>query len=114
MELAMVDRASPDGEPVERCHAVGYPWFAERPGVATLRDTADAYGHVPVLSNLITGLLTLEVSSSPRPLPLPAIALGQSEWSGMSGAPVVAGGCLLGVVTEHAPRTGPCASASSR
>src|SRR5262249_37401453 len=29
-----------------------------------------------------------------------------SEWSGMSGAPVVAAGCLLGVVTEHAAREG--------
>ena len=27
--LAAVDRDSAAGEPVERCHAVGYPWFAE-------------------------------------------------------------------------------------
>ena len=29
IELAAVDRDSANGEPVERCHAVGYPWFAE-------------------------------------------------------------------------------------
>ena len=29
--LAAVDRDSAAGEPVERCHAVGYPWFAETP-----------------------------------------------------------------------------------
>src|SRR5207248_2432212 len=29
--LARVNRDSPTAEPVERCHAVGYPWFAETP-----------------------------------------------------------------------------------
>ena len=109
MALAVVDRGSADAETVERCHAVGYPWFAERPSPTAVRDTADAYGHVPVLSKLASGLLSLQVSSTPRPLPPQAASLGESEWSGMSGAPVVAAGCLLGVVTEHAPREGPSA-----
>jgi Trypsin-like peptidase domain len=106
MELGMVDRESPEAEPVERCHAIGYPWFAERPSPDVVRDTVDAYGHVPVLSKLASGLLSLHVSGPPRPLPESA-SLGESEWSGMSGAPVVATGCLVGVVTEHAAREGP-------
>ena len=108
MGLAAVDRDSVSGDPVERCHAVGYPVFMERdgPGGGRVRETADAFGHVPVLSGLAGGLLSVQVSSAPRPLPPGQTALGQSQWSGMSGAPVVAGGLLLGVVTEHAPRAG--------
>jgi Trypsin-like peptidase domain len=109
--LAAVDRDSATGEPVERCHAVGYPWFTEtrsRTRIA-VRDTVDAIGVVPVLSKLKTGLLSVQVTVTPRELPPEEIALGASQWSGMSGAPVVVGGCLLGVVTEHAPREGPSA-----
>ena len=108
MGLAAVDRASVSGDPVERCHAVGYPVFMERdgPGGGRVRETADAFGHVPVLSGLAGGLLSVQVSDAPRPLPPGQTALGRSQWSGMSGAPVVAGGLLLGVVTEHAPRAG--------
>jgi hypothetical protein len=53
--------------------------------------------------------LSVLVSISPRPLPAEQTSLAESEWSGMSGAPVVAGGRLLGVVVEHAPREGPSA-----
>ena len=105
--LAAVDRDK--GEPVERCHAVGYPWFAETRSRVAVRDTVDAIGVVPVLSNLAAGLLSVQVTVAPRALPPQETALGKSEWSGMSGAPVVAAGCLLGVVTEHAPRQGPSA-----
>ena len=81
-----------------------------RPGHArAVRDTVDAIGVVPVLSKLAAGLLSVQVTVAPRELPPQETALGASEWSGMSGAPVVAGGCLLGVVTEHAPREGPSA-----
>jgi hypothetical protein len=109
IRLAAVDRAA--GEPVERCHAVGYPWFAEiqsRTRTA-VRDTVGAIGVVPVLSKLKTGLLSVQVTVAPRELPAQETALAASEWSGMSGAPVFAGGCMLGVVTEHAPREGPSA-----
>ena len=108
--LAAVDRDSASGEPVDRCHAVGYPWFAEtrlRTRTA-VRDTVDAIGVVSVLSKLAAGLLNVQVSISPRPLPQRG-SLGESEWSGMSGGPVVAGGLLLGVITEHSPREGPSA-----
>jgi Trypsin-like peptidase domain len=104
--LARVDR---DSDPVERCHAIGYPWFAETRSPRAVRETVDAIGVVPMLSGLAGGLLSVQVSVSPRPLPPEQVSLGQSEWSGMSGAPVVADGALLGVVTEHAPRAGPSA-----
>jgi WD40 repeat protein len=105
--LAAVDRTSNTGEAVERCHAVGYPWFAETRSPTAMRDTVDAIGVVPVLSKLAAGLLSVQVTIAPRELPPQQTALGKSQWSGMSGAPVVARGYLLGVVTEHAPREGP-------
>ena len=105
--LARVNRDSPTADPVERCHAIGYPWFAETPSPRTTRETVDAMGLVPVLSGLARGLLSVEVTASPRSLPREQESLGESEWSGMSGAPVVAAGLLLGVVIEHAPREGP-------
>lgn len=109
IKLARVDRDNANGEPVERCHAVGYPWFAETPSPKAIRDTVDAIGVVPVLSKLKTGLLSVQVEVSPQRLPPEETTLGASEWSGMSGAPVFAGRCLLAVVTEHPPREGPSA-----
>jgi WD40 repeat protein len=109
IELAVVNRDSVAALPVESCHIVGYPWFAERQSPSAIRDTVDAWGHLPVLSGLASGLLTVEVTAAPRALPPERTALEASEWSGMSGAPVVADGCLLGVVSEHAPRAGPSA-----
>ena len=108
MGLAAVDRDSPAGDPVERCHVIGYPAFMERETAdgSRFRETADALGQVPVLSGLARGLLSVQVSSSPEPLPPAQVALGDSPWSGMSGGPVVADGYLLAVVTEHAPREG--------
>jgi WD40 repeat protein len=107
--LAQIDRDGATNEPVERCHAIGYPWFAETPSPVAVRDIVDAIGIVPVLSKLAAGLLSVQVSISPRPLPPEDKRLGESEWSGMSGAPVVAAGRVLGVVIEHAPREGPSA-----
>src|SRR5215472_13956909 len=81
----------------------------DTPDGGQIRETADATGHVPVLSRLAGGLLSVQVTSRPLPLPPKEMALGESEWSGMSGAPLLAGGLLLGVVSEHAPREGPSA-----
>jgi WD40 repeat protein len=108
MGLAAVERYSPAGDPVERCHVIGYPAFMEREATdgGRFRETVDAVGHVPVLSGLAGGLLSVQVSSAPEPLPPAQVTLGDSPWSGMSGGPVVADGLLLGVVTEHAPRAG--------
>lgn len=105
--VAVVDRDAPFPDIVDRCHAIGYPWFAIRASPNAVRDTAHVYGYVPVLSKLATGLLSLHVSGPPRPLPPESAPLGDSEWSGMSGAPVLAAGRVFGVVTEHAAREGP-------
>jgi WD40 repeat protein len=107
--LAAVDRDSPDGAPIERCHAIGYPWFGEHVGPEATRDTVDVVGYVPVLAKLASGLISLQVQASPRPLPAAEEQLGRSEWSGMSGAPLIVGDQLIGVVCEHAPREGPSA-----
>ena len=82
MGLAAVDRDSVPGDPVERCHAVGYPAFMERdaPDGGRVRETADAFGHVPVLSGLAGGLLSVQVTSAPRPLPP-----GRPRWGSRSG-----------------------------
>ena len=109
MELAVVNRDGPTADPVERCHAIGFPWFMERPSPVVTRDTVDACGQILLLSRLGSGLLTLQVSSSPRPLPPERSSLEDSQWAGMSGAPVVADSRLVGVVSEHAPREGPSA-----
>jgi hypothetical protein len=105
--LAAIDRDSPTAEPVGRCHAIGYPWFAEIPSPRAVRETVDAIGVLPVASGLAKGLLSVVVSVAPRPLPPEDRRLTDSEWAGMSGAPVVAAGRLVGVVIEHAPRAGP-------
>jgi WD40 repeat protein len=108
MGLAAVARDSEAGEPVERCHVIGYPAFMERrtSDAGRFRETADALGQVPVLSGLAGGLLSVQVTSSPEPLPPAKVGLGDSPWSGMSGGPVICDGLLLGVVTEHAHRAG--------
>jgi hypothetical protein len=105
--LAAIDRDSPTAEPMGRCHAIGYPWFAETPSPTAVRETVDAIGVLPVASGLAGGLLSVVVSVAPRPLPPEDRRLTDSAWAGMSGAPVVAGGRLVGVVIEHAPRAGP-------
>ena len=109
--LAAVERDSPAGDPVERCHVIGYPAFMEREAAdgSRFRETADALGQVPVLAGLAGGLLSVQVSNAPEPLPPTQVMLRDSPWSGVSGAPVVADGYLLAVVTEHAPRAGPSA-----
>jgi hypothetical protein len=108
LPLVAVDRASHDDAALEHCQAVGYPEFAERGTGDEVRDTAQADGSIPVLAQLVSGLLTLQVTSSPQPLP-PTGPLAGSPWSGMSGAPVLVYGRLVGVVTEHAVRAGPSA-----
>jgi len=84
LPLAGVDRTgTDDDESVLRCRAVGYPQFSERNSPGLVRDTVQASGHIPVLSQLVSGLLTLEVSSSPRELPPAQQTLAASPWSGM-------------------------------
>lgn len=106
--LARVDRDSPRADVVDACHALGFPDFSTTPGEhgVTIRDTVDAVGIIPVLSHLKSGRLSVVVSQAPRPLPESRYTLGESEWAGMSGGPVVVEGMLLGVIDAHAPREG--------
>jgi hypothetical protein len=105
--VAVVDRGAPVPAPVEGCWAVGYPLFQEvASGAGVVRETAQVWGMILPAENLVGGLLSLQVTSAPRALPPRDEALGQSQWSGMSGAAVLAGERLLGVVSEHAPRRG--------
>ena len=102
-----MDRDAPVPVPVEGCWAVGYPLFQEVPSAAgVVRETAQVWGMILPAENLVGGLLSLQVTSAPRALPPQQEALGESQWSGMSGAAVLAGERLLGVVSEHAPRRG--------
>ena len=108
--VAVVDRDIETGEDVEDCWAVGYPAFQEikRAGHdRATRISAHVRGKIPPLSDLGDDLrlLSLHVTAAPRELPAGA-TLGQSEWSGMSGAAVFARGMLVGVVAEHAPPRG--------
>jgi Trypsin-like peptidase domain/WD domain, G-beta repeat len=102
--LAFVDRLAAEGSAIRRCHAVGYPAFMKHPRIG--RDIVEAWGTIPPLSRMASGFLSLNVNDAPRELPQSSVLLRDSEWSGMSGAPVLCEGALLGVVTEHAPREG--------
>ena len=105
--VAAVDREAPVPVPVEGCWAVGYPLFQEIPsGAGVVRETAQVWGMILPAENLVGGLLSLQVTSAPRALPPRQEALGESQWSGMSGAAVCVGERLIGVVSEHAPRRG--------
>jgi len=106
--VAAVDRDAPVPVPVEGCWAVGYPLFQEVRSAAGVvaRETAQVWGMILPAENLVGGLLSLQVTSAPRALPPQQEALGESQWSGMSGAAVLAGERLIGVVSEHAPRRG--------
>jgi WD40 repeat protein len=105
--VAVVDRDAPVPVPVEGCWAVGYPLFQEVESAAgVVRETAQVWGMILPAENLVGRLLSLQVTSAPRALPPEQEALGQSQWSGMSGAAVLAGERLIGVVSEHAPRRG--------
>ena len=105
--VAAVDRDAPVPVPVEGCWAVGYPLFQEvRSAAGVVRETAQVWGMILPAENLVSGLLSLQVTSAPRALPPRRETLGESQWSGMSGAAVLAGEQLIGVVSEHAPRRG--------
>jgi WD40 repeat protein len=105
--VAVVDRDAPVPVPVEGCWAVGYPLFQEVESAAgVVRETAQVWGMILPAENLVGGSLSLQVTSAPRALPPQQEALGESQWSGMSGAAVCAGERLLGVVSEHALRRG--------
>ena len=103
-----VDRDTANAQLLRGCWAVGFPQFrtlASAPD-GPIRETAQVNGVIPTAEGLYSGLLTFRVTSAPRPLPPEKEALGQSPWSGMSGAAVLVNDRIIGVITEHQPRAG--------
>lgn len=100
---------------VTGCHAVGYPRWKR----TDARYTAQITGVVPTAENLAAdapgaptegavrrGLLTLVGQRNPAVPPIPAGQGALSErsgspWGGMSGAGIVVGGLVLGVIRAH-------------
>jgi len=84
--FARVNRDSP--APVPNCWAVGFPRFGEAgpvlPG-GSRRETWHVGGEILPGAKLRAGLLSLQVTSTPQPLPT---SLAGSVWEGMSGAVV--------------------------
>jgi hypothetical protein len=107
--FARVDRDSP--APVPGCWAVGFPRFGEAGPVlaeGSRSETWQVRGDILPGTKLRAGLLGLQVSSNPEPLPVP---LAGSAWAGMSGAVVFATGApggelAVGVVSAHHPPEG--------
>ena len=102
--FARVNRDSP--APVPDCWAVGFPRFGEAgpvlPG-GSRRETWQVGGEILPGGKLRAGLLSLQVTSTPQPLPA---SLAGSAWEGMSGAVVFAtdpdgGEQAVGVITTH-------------
>jgi hypothetical protein len=109
LPVALIDRHSPSAAFVENCTSIGFPAFAEEPDEygKSVRKSTQVGGRIAPLSRLDDGLLSLEVTAKPeRELPDVGTALDDSPWSGMSGAAVLAGDHLVGVVCEHSTRRG--------
>ena len=108
--FARVNRDSP--APVIGCWAVGFPRFGEAgpvlPG-GSRRETWQVSGHILPGGLRRAGLLSLQVTSTPRSLPA---SLAGSEWEGMSGAVVFAADAhdgkqaAVGVISAHHPPEG--------
>ena len=102
--FARVNRDSP--APVAGCWAVGFPRFGEAGPVlpeGSRRETWQVRGEILPGGKLRAGLLALQVTSTPQPLPT---SLAGSAWEGMSGAVVFGtdphgGEQAVGVITTH-------------
>ena len=102
--FARVNRDSP--VPVSDCWAVGFPQFGEAGPVLAeggRRETWHVRGDILPGGKLRSGLLSLQVASTPQALSTP---LGRSEWEGMSGAVVFASDSpdndrVVGVISTH-------------
>ena len=105
VSFARINRDSP--APVADCWAVGFPRFGEAgpvlPG-GSRKETWQVSGHILPGGLRRAGLLSLQVTSTPRSLPA---SLAGSEWEGMSGAVVFAADAhdgeqaAVGVISTH-------------
>jgi len=95
---------------LDDCQAVGFPRWSKTSG----RGSAHVSGVVPTGDGLLSrtgdglhrGHLTLVCNRTPAMPPIPTGALivthpQSSSWAGMSGAAVVSGGLVIGVVRSH-------------
>ena len=107
--FARINRDSP--APITGCWAIGFPRFGEAgpvlPG-GSRRETWQVSGQIFPGGLRRAGLLSLQVSSTPRSLPA---SLAGSEWEGMSGAVVFADAqdgehAVVGVTSAHHPPEG--------
>jgi uncharacterized protein YjeT (DUF2065 family) len=101
--LGALDRGSTAGVPAV---VVGFPWFKLRPALGRpgvdVREVDYSTGRIIGGSNPKTGTLELRVEDAPGVRPDPE----DSPWEGVSGGPVFAHGCLVGVVGQHFPSEG--------
>jgi len=88
------------GEPLMAA-AIGFPWAMERPN--KLRDTDHVIGFVAPGAGMGSDRLHLSVLSS---APISSPDAPPSPWAGMSGAGLVAGVYLIGVVVVDPPKYG--------
>jgi len=88
------------GEPLMAA-AIGFPWAMERPN--NVRDTDHVIGFVPPGAGIVSDRLHLSVLSS---APISSPGSVPSPWAGMSGAGLLAGVYLIGVVVVDPPRYG--------
>jgi len=98
VRLARVDRSRIDV--VRDVMAVGFPNYKyadERP-IAERRQPAQPVGSIPTIEDSSGGHLTLKIEAGEPAPPSPS---GDSPWQGLSGAGVVVGSALVGVVIEH-------------
>lgn len=87
----------PDGHAVVEVTTAGYPrWKQRRDAGGTYRDLHVATGRVSTLANRRSGRLEITLDP-PQESHDPAV----SPWEGMSGAAVLAGDRVVGVVVEH-------------
>ncbi|WP_335983580.1 NACHT domain-containing protein [Streptomyces sp. CA2R106] len=82
-------------DPVAGCEAIGFPYVQRTDGDRL--DTEQVVGTYKPGSNLFSEYGVLVVDGAPPPAP----ADGPSPWAGLSGAAVLTGGALLGVVVAQ-------------